>query len=136
MATVTDVVGIAGVRVGHWTDEVARTGCTLVDLPPGSVASVEVRGGAPASRELDALAPDKTVQTFEGVLLAGGSAFGLAAADGVMRFYADQGRGCRPRRATFPWCPPSPCSIASSARPTPIRTRTRGTRRPRTRRTC
>lgn len=93
MATVTDVVGIAGVRVGHWTDEVARTGCTLVDLPPGSVASVEVRGGAPASRELDALAPDKTVQTFEGVLLAGGSAFGLAAADGVMRFYADQGRG-------------------------------------------
>lgn len=71
----------------------ARTGCTLVDLPPGTVASAEVRGGAPASRELDALAPDKTVQTFDGVLLAGGSAFGLAAADGVMRFYAEQGRG-------------------------------------------
>lgn len=93
MAAITDRIGIPGIRVGHWTDAVARTGCTLVDLPPGSVASAEVRGGAPASRELDALAPDKTVQSFEGVLLAGGSAFGLAAADGVMRFYAEQGRG-------------------------------------------
>lgn len=52
-----------------------------------------MRGGAPASREVAALAPDKTVESFEGVLLAGGSAFGLAAADGVMRYYAEQDRG-------------------------------------------
>ncbi|WP_291521660.1 P1 family peptidase [Branchiibius sp. NY16-3462-2] len=93
MAVLSEVIGVRGVRVGHWTDPVARTGCTLMDLPPGTVASAEVRGGAPASRELDALAPDKTVQSFDGVLLAGGSAFGLAAADGVMRFYAERGRG-------------------------------------------
>lgn len=93
MSAVTDHIGVAGVRVGHWTDPVGRTGCTLIDLPPGTIASAEVRGGAPASRELDALAPDKTVEAFEGVLLTGGSAFGLAAADGVMRFYAEQGRG-------------------------------------------
>lgn len=105
MAALSNAIGIPGVRVGHWTDEVARTGCTLIDLPAGTVASAEVRGGAPASRELDALAPDKTVQTFDGVLLAGGSAFGLAAADGVMRFYAEQGRGVPTPAGTVPLVP-------------------------------
>ena len=84
---------LAGVTIGHWTDSVALTGCTVVLVPEGSVASREVRGGAPATRELDALAPDKAVSTVDAVVLTGGSAFGLAAADGVMRFLEQAGRG-------------------------------------------
>jgi len=86
-------IGISGVRVGHWSDPVGETGCTVLRLPEGTAASCEVRGGAPASRELDLLAPDKTVGTIDAVLLTGGSAFGLAAADGVMRYLEEQGRG-------------------------------------------
>ena len=86
-------VGVDGVRVGHWTDAVSQTGCTVVELPEETVASCEVRGGAPASRELDLLGPDKTVTRVDAVLLTGGSAFGLAAADGVMRYYEELGRG-------------------------------------------
>ena len=81
------------VKVGHWSDQPARTGCTVLILPEGTVASREVRGGAPATRDLDALAPDKAVTTTDAVVLTGGSAFGLAAADGVMRFLEDAGRG-------------------------------------------
>jgi L-aminopeptidase/D-esterase-like protein len=81
------------VRVGHWTDPVAQTGCTVIELPEGTVASYEARGGAPASREVELLHPDKSVATVDAVLLAGGSAFGLAAADGVMRYYEQAGRG-------------------------------------------
>ncbi|WP_324193848.1 P1 family peptidase [Nocardia blacklockiae] len=86
-------IGIPGVRVGHWTDPVGRTGCTVVVLPEGTVASCEVRGGAPASRELDALHPDKSVVAVDAVVLTGGSAFGLAVADGVLRYLGEQGRG-------------------------------------------
>ncbi|WP_279402537.1 P1 family peptidase, partial [Arthrobacter sp. JCM 19049] len=84
------------VRVGHWSDPRAMTGCTLIELPEGSVGSYEVRGGAPATRELDVLHPQKTVARVDGVLLTGGSAFGLAAADGVMRWMEEQGRGVPP----------------------------------------
>jgi L-aminopeptidase/D-esterase-like protein len=81
--------GVAGIRVGHWSDFEGRTGCTVVDLPPGTVASYEARGGAPASRELELLEPGKAVSAIDGVVLTGGSAFGLAAADGVMRYYRE-----------------------------------------------
>jgi L-aminopeptidase/D-esterase-like protein len=84
---------VAGVEVGHWTDGGARTGCTVVLVPEGTVASAEVRGGAPASRELDVLAPDRLVDRIDAVLLTGGSAFGLAAADGVMAWLEERGRG-------------------------------------------
>lgn len=84
---------IGGVRVGHWTDTVARTGCTVVLFPDGTVASVDVRGGAPASRELDLLDPQRTVERIDAAVLTGGSAFGLAAADGVMRFCEERGVG-------------------------------------------
>lgn len=87
---ITDVLGV---QVGHWTDPVARTGCTVVLLPAGTVASGEVRGGAPASRELALLEPGRLVDRVDAVVLCGGSAFGLAAADGVMRFCEEQGRG-------------------------------------------
>jgi L-aminopeptidase/D-esterase-like protein len=84
---------IAGIRVGHWTDPVARTGCTVVLFPEGATASAEVRGGAPAGRELDLLAPERTVRRIDAAVLTGGSAFGLAAADGVMRFCEERDMG-------------------------------------------
>lgn len=84
---------VAGVRVGHWTDEVALTGCTVVVLPEGTVASGEVRGGAPATREFALLDPARLVDRLDAVVLSGGSAFGLAAADGVMAGLAEADRG-------------------------------------------
>lgn len=87
------ITDVAGVRVGHWTQAEARTGCTVALLPEGTVASGEVRGGAPASRETALLEPTATVAQLDAVVLTGGSAFGLAAADGVMRFLEEQGRG-------------------------------------------
>jgi L-aminopeptidase/D-esterase-like protein len=87
------ITDVDGVEVGHWTDPVARTGCTVVLVPEGTVASAEVRGGAPASRELDLLVPGRLVERIDAVVLAGGSAFGLAAADGVMGWLEERGRG-------------------------------------------
>jgi L-aminopeptidase/D-esterase-like protein len=86
-------IAVEGVTVGHWTDEDARTGCTVVRLPSGTVASGEVRGGAPASREFVLLDPTRLVTAVDAVVLSGGSAFGLAAADGVMGVLEDEGRG-------------------------------------------
>jgi L-aminopeptidase/D-esterase-like protein len=84
---------LAGVRVGHWTDVRAATGCTVVLFPEGTVASGEVRGGAPATREWALLEPHRTVARLDAVVLTGGSAFGLAACDGVMRFCEERGMG-------------------------------------------
>src|SRR3954447_9565483 len=84
---------ISGVCVGHWTDTEALTGCTAVLLPEGSTASGEVRGGAPATREFALLAPHRTVEQVDAVVLSGGSAFGLAACDGVVSWLEEQGRG-------------------------------------------
>ncbi|MBV8295348.1 MAG: P1 family peptidase, partial [Acidimicrobiia bacterium] len=72
---------------------VARTGCTVALLPAGTVASGEVRGGAPATREWDLLSPERRVAHIDAVVLSGGSAFGLAAADGVVRFCEERGMG-------------------------------------------
>ena len=85
---------VPGIRVGHWTDASARTGCTVV-LPAdeGAVAGVDVRGSAPGTRETDLLRPTALVERIHAVCLAGGSAFGLAAADGVMRRLAERGVG-------------------------------------------
>ena len=82
---------IAGVSVGHWTGD--GTGVTVVLVPDGTIGAGEVRGGAPASRELALLEPGRTVTRVDAVVFAGGSAFGLAAADGVMRFLAERGQG-------------------------------------------
>ncbi len=86
--SITDVPGI---RVGHWTG--AGTGVTAVLAPSGTIGSGEVRGGAPASRETALLEPSRLVERVDAVILAGGSAFGLAAADGAMRFLAERGQG-------------------------------------------
>ncbi|HKI58350.1 MAG TPA: P1 family peptidase [Trueperaceae bacterium] len=88
------LTAVAGLRVGHATDLEAATGCTVVVCPEGGcVASGLVLGPAPGSRETALLAPEKSVQRIDAVLLTGGSAFGLAAADGVVRWLEAQGRG-------------------------------------------
>jgi L-aminopeptidase/D-esterase-like protein len=84
-------IPIAGLLVGHWTGE--GTGVTVVLPPEETVASCEVRGGAPATRELALLEPSRTVARVDAVVLSGGSAFGLATADGVMRFLVERGQG-------------------------------------------
>src|SRR5690242_1881820 len=88
------ITDVEGVRVGHWSDAQAQTGCTVVLLAPeGAIAGVDVRGAAPGTRETDLLRPGCTVERAHAVLLTGGSAFGLAAADGVMRWLAERGIG-------------------------------------------
>ena len=82
-----------GFLCGHWTDEDARTGCTVVLAPPGAVGSGEVRGGGPGTRESDLLAPWTSTNGPQAVVLTGGSALGLATADGVVGFLRDAGRG-------------------------------------------
>jgi L-aminopeptidase/D-esterase-like protein len=90
MLTLRDVPGL---RVGHATDGVGLTGCTVVLAADGAVAGVDVRGSAPGTRETDLLRPGALVERIHAVCLAGGSAFGLSAADGVMRNLAERGIG-------------------------------------------
>jgi L-aminopeptidase/D-esterase-like protein len=87
------ITAIPGLRVGHWTDRRAATGCTVVLSEGGAVAAVDVRGGAPGTRETDVLQPGNLVDRVHAVLLSGGSAFGLDAATGVMRFLEERGVG-------------------------------------------
>ncbi|HEX5694874.1 MAG TPA: P1 family peptidase [Acidimicrobiia bacterium] len=87
------ITAVPGVTVGHWSDEEARTGCTVVVFPEPNVASAEVRGAAPGSRETALLEHGMRVQQIQAILLTGGSAFGLAAADGVARGLEADGRG-------------------------------------------
>jgi L-aminopeptidase/D-esterase-like protein len=79
-----------GITVGHWTDPVGRTGCTVVLAPEGAVSGVDVRGAAPATLGTETLAPGRLVERAHAVLLTGGSAFGLNAAGGVMRYLEER----------------------------------------------
>ena len=88
--SLTDVAGIA---VGHAAETGRATGCTVVLCPSGAVCGAAVRGGAPGTRETDLLRPENTVQLVHAVLLTGGSAFGLDAAGGVMRWLEERGHG-------------------------------------------
>src|SRR5262245_48894367 len=81
---------IDGLRVGHMTLTARPTGCTVVIVDRTAVGAVDVRGGAPGTRETDLLAPFNTVQDVNAIVLAGGSAFGLDAAGGVMRFLSER----------------------------------------------
>jgi L-aminopeptidase/D-esterase-like protein len=87
------LTSVPGLRVGHAHNLDAITGCTVILCPPGTVAGVDQRGGAPGTRETDLLRPMRLVQQVNAILLAGGSAFGLAAADGVMRWLEERGLG-------------------------------------------
>jgi L-aminopeptidase/D-esterase-like protein len=82
-----------GVTIGHWTDPDALTGCTVVLAPEGAVAAGEVRGGGPGTRESDLLSPASNAPGVQAVCFAGRSAFGLAAADGVVRWLEERGIG-------------------------------------------
>lgn len=88
-----DIGDVPGVRVGHYTDHAALTGCTVVLTEGGAATAVDVRGAAPGTRETALLAPGRTVDRTHAILLTGGSAFGLAAADGVMRWLHERGIG-------------------------------------------
>lgn len=87
------ITDVDGIEVGHWTDLEAATGCTVVVCRQGAVGGVDVRGSAPGTRETDLLRPLNLVQHAHAVLLAGGSAYGLDAAGGVMRWLEEQGIG-------------------------------------------
>jgi L-aminopeptidase/D-esterase-like protein len=89
------IVDVGGLRVGHHTDSRRPTGCTVVIFDSGAVAGVDVRGAAPGTRETDLLNPLNTVQSVNAILLAGGSAFGLDAAGGVMRYLEENKLGYR-----------------------------------------
>ena len=88
-----DLCDVPGVFVGHATDREGLTGCTVVRFDRPAVVAVEVRGSSPGTRETDRLAPLGIVRDTHGLLLTGGSAFGLAAADGVVRFLEEKGIG-------------------------------------------
>ena len=87
------ITDVPGIRVGHATDQAGLTGCTVVLCGEGMIAGVSVRGLAPGTRETALLRPGSLVEKVHAVLLTGGSAFGLAAADGVMRFLEARGIG-------------------------------------------
>ena len=87
------ITAVPGLRVGHFTDPRRPTGCTVVLAPAGTVGGADVRGAAPGTRETELLSPLNAVPTVHAVLLAGGSAFGLDAAGGVMRWLEEQGIG-------------------------------------------
>jgi L-aminopeptidase/D-esterase-like protein len=100
------ITDVAGITVGHFTRPERPTGCTVVLAgPEGAVASVDVRGGAPATRETDLLHPLNTVERVHAIVLSGGSAFGLDAAAGVMRFLEERGIGFDTRVARVPIVP-------------------------------
>lgn len=94
-----------GFSIGHCTDGQALTGCTVILCPPGTVGGCDVRGSSPGSRELALLASEKSMREIHAVLLTGGSAFGLAAADGVMKYLEERNIGYRTPWARVPIVP-------------------------------
>ena len=105
LMTAGSITDVAGIRVGHHTDLGSATGCTVVLSESGAVGGVDVRGGAPGTRETDLLNPTALVSRVHAVLLSGGSAFGLDAASGVMRFLEERGVGYRVGEAVVPIVP-------------------------------
>jgi L-aminopeptidase/D-esterase-like protein len=100
---------IPGVRVGHADDASLASGVTAIIFDKPAVASIDVRGGGPGTREEAALEPQSTVDTIDGLALSGGSALGLDAAGGVQAWLAEQGRGFRIREAVIPIVPGAIC---------------------------
>lgn len=119
------LTAVPGLRVGHYTDLVGATGCTVVlaEDEAGMGCAVDVRGQAPGSREHALLAPGRLVERVHGLLLTGGSAFGLAAADGVMRWLEERGRGFPVGVGVVPIVPTSvlfDLALGAPARPGPV----------------
>lgn len=99
------ITDVAGIKVGHFTDSRRPTGCTVILTEEGAVAGVDVRGAAPGTRETDLLNPINSVQQVHAIMLAGGSAFGLDAATGAMRYLEEHGIGFDMRVARVPIVP-------------------------------
>jgi len=99
------LTAIAGIEVGHFTDSRRPTGCTVILARGGAVAGVDVRGASPGTRETDLLSPVNAIDTVHAVVLAGGSAFGLDAASGVMRWLDERGIGLAIGSFTVPIVP-------------------------------
>ena len=99
------ITDVRGIEVGHAQDEEALTGCTVILCRKGAVAGVDVRGGAPGTRETDLLDPVNLVEKVHAVVLAGGSAFGLDAASGVMRYLEENKIGFNSGAARVPIVP-------------------------------
>src|SRR2546423_10266543 len=100
---------IAGVRVGHADDAALGSGVTAIIFDKPAVASIDVRGGGPGTREESLLALQSTVEAVDGITLSGGSALGLDAAGGVQAWLAERGRGLRIREAVIPIVPGAIC---------------------------
>ena len=100
--SLTDVRGLS---VGHFTEERRPTGCTVILVPEGAVAGVDVRGAAPGTRETELLSPLNAIEKVHAIMLAGGSAFGLDAAGGVMRWLEERGIGVQVGPARVPIVP-------------------------------
>jgi L-aminopeptidase/D-esterase-like protein len=99
------ITAVPGIRVGHAQDDEALTGCTVILCEKGAVGGVDQRGGAPGTRETDLLEPVNAIAKVHAVLLAGGSAFGLDAASGVMRYLEEKGIGFNTGVARVPIVP-------------------------------
>jgi len=100
---------ISGVSVGHADDATLASGVTAIIFDSPAVASIDVRGGGPGTREEALLKPESTVEAIDGIALSGGSALGLDAAGGVQAWLAEQGRGFRVREAIIPIVPGAVC---------------------------
>ncbi len=100
-----DITDIPGIRVGHDTNLEAATGCTVILCDTPAMGGVDVRGGAPATRETDLLRPTQMMEEVHAVLLTGGSAFGLEAASGVMAYLEERGIGFNVGVARIPIVP-------------------------------
>ena len=99
------ITDVSGIKVGHFTDSRRPTGCTVILTEEGATAGVDVRGAAPGTRDTELLNPINTVQTVHAIMLAGGSAFGLDAASGAMRYLEEHGIGFDMRVARVPIVP-------------------------------
>ncbi|MEE8572677.1 MAG: P1 family peptidase, partial [Gemmatimonadota bacterium] len=102
MGSITDV---AGIEVGHHTLTERPTGCTVILARDGAVGGVDVRGGGPGTREIALLDPVNSVQEVHGIVLSGGSAYGLETAGGVMRYLEERGIGFETGVAKVPIVP-------------------------------
>ena len=99
------ITDVPGIKVGHYTDKEAATGCTVILCEAGAIAGVDVRGSAPGTRETDLLRPVNLVEKVHAILLSGGSAFGLDAAGGVTQYLEEQGIGYETTAAKVPIVP-------------------------------
>src|SRR5918995_5194401 len=99
------LTAVAGIKVGHHTLAERPTGCTVILTEGGATTGVDVRGGAPGTRETDLLDPSNSVQQVHGIVLSGGSAFGLDTASGVMRYLEEKGVGYDMRIVKVPIVP-------------------------------